>query len=129
MNVGKKLVALGATGATYLASATPVLAQYDYYYDYADVVDSSAAAGIFGVTSLLACCIPLIAVIVSVVLAIVVYKDAQKNKVENPILWALLTLFFSLIGLLVYYLAIRPDAMKKAGMTTVKPEEKKDDLK
>ncbi len=132
MNLGKKLVAGVATGAGFLASATPVLAQYDYYYDYTlDSLDatSGAAAGVFGITALLSCCIPLLVLIVSVVLAVIVYKDAQKNKVENPILWALLTLFFSLIGALVYFLAIKPDAVKKLGSTPVKTEEKKEEVK
>jgi hypothetical protein len=40
------------------------------------------------------------------------YSDAKKNNVENPVLWGILG-FTGLIGLLIYFLVIRPEAIKK----------------
>jgi len=52
--------------------------------------------------------------IIVIALAYYVYKDAVKYEVENPGLWALLTLFTGgVIGILIYFLAIRPEAVKK----------------
>jgi len=111
MKLGKTL-AVVATGVGYTLASTPVLAQSYDYYTYSAASDA-AASSVFGFGMLLSCCIPLFAIVICAVLAYVVYKDAQKNKVENPALWAILTLFFSVIGLLVYFLAIRPEAIKK----------------
>jgi len=114
----RKLIT-GAVGgiATLLTLATAVYANgYNYTYDLSDVTASSAGTAVAGTVGLVVwCCIILFAFLVPVVLAIVVYKDAEKNKVENAIIWALLTFFFNVIGLLVYFLAIRPEAMKKNG--------------
>ncbi len=41
-----------------------------------------------------------------------VYTDAVKHRVENPALWALVCFFTGLIGLLIYFLAIRPKYVK-----------------
>lgn len=68
---------------------------------------------IFGVTSfvyLLCCCI---FAIPWLFICFWIYKDAKKNNIENPILWALLAFFTSIIGILIYLLAVRPDAIKK----------------
>ncbi len=120
MRLGKVLAGI-ATGAGYtLLSATPVFAQSYDYYTYSAASDA-AASGIFGFSMLLSCCIPLFMMVIAGVLAYVVYKDAKKNNVENPALWAILTFFFSLLGLLVYYLAIRPEAIKK--MQGVQPSQ------
>lgn len=101
---------------------------YDYYYD---VAADSTAAGLFGLGSLAyICCVCILPLVLGAVLAYIVYKDAQKNQVENAALWAILTFFFSLIGLLVYFLAIRPEAIKKmegrsgATPTTTEPPKK-----
>jgi hypothetical protein len=128
----RKLIS-GAVGgiATLLTLATAVHASgYDYTDYYTDLAAASAASSSLGaaglVATLITCCIPIAWLIFSVVVAIVVYKDAEKNKVENGVIWALLTFFFNIIGLLVYYLAIKPEAMKKnAGGSTSTPSETK----
>ncbi len=128
----KKLIMRGlmSTGA-FLTLATRVAAQGYYDYDFdPEVFDyygnsigaaTAATAGIGGVMIVVWCCVALVALVVPLVLAIVVYKDAQKHKVDNPILWALLSFFFSIIGLLIYFFAIRPDAIKAMEGTAPAP--------
>lgn len=94
---------------------------YDLYTDY--TVDSAAGLGVFFASAgiwLVCCCIGLI---INIALAYLVYSDAKKNNVENGMLWAVVTFFFTLIGLLVYFLAIRPEAMKKGGHKVVEGTE------
>lgn len=50
---------------------------------------------------------------IPVALAYFVYKDAEKNNVENSIAWALVTFFTGVIGLLIYFFAIKPAAEQK----------------
>jgi hypothetical protein len=107
---------LGATFAvgSFMLMAAPVAAQ-----------KTSSPADIFAGLSFIsaysvfwiccACCIP---IIIDAVLAYVVYQDAQKYKVENGVLWAIVTFFFNIIGILVYFLAIKPEALKKNSPTS-----------
>ncbi len=127
-------VILGAVGgvATLLTLATAVQANgYNYYPVTTDLSTSAAASSMglagAGISLVIWCCVALVFLLVPIVLAIIVYKDAMKNNVENAVLWALLTFFFNIVGLLVYYLAIRPEALKKgAGM--MKPMEKSEKM-
>ncbi len=123
--------------------AVPAMAQsYDYSYgDYEAYLDSAysdyaaastaAATGIasWGVASIvLTCCGILLGLAIQFGLTYWVYKDAKKNKADNEVLWALITFFTGLIGLLIYVLAIRPEAVRKMGGAKPEPakEEKKD---
>lgn len=67
----------------------------------------------FSFFSIFFCCIFFCAWAIPAILAYIVYQDAVKNSVDSPILWGLLTFFTGWIGLLVYFLAIRPDAIKR----------------
>ncbi len=116
--LASKAIAAGATivGSS-IAFATTVAAQ-TYSYDYTPYTTYSAgdaaAGGLFATFGIaLYCCIACVPLVILVALAYYVYKDAQKNNVENAALWAVLTFFTGLIGLLIYFLAIRPDAIKK----------------
>jgi len=115
--LASKAIAAGATivGSS-IAFATTVAAQ-TYSYDYTPYTYSSgdaAAGGLFASMGIaLYCCIACVPLIILIALAYCVYKDAQKYQVENAALWAVLTFFTGLIGLLIYFLAIRPDAVKK----------------
>lgn len=95
----------------------PVLAQAQTYrYDYDYSAGDAAAGAAFGGTMLAVyVCVCCISLIVPIICAVIVYKDAQKNNVENAILWTVISFFFPLIGLLVYFLAIKPEAVKKNG--------------
>lgn len=113
--LASKAIAAGATviGSS-IAFATTVAAQsYSYNYTPYNATDA-AAGGIFATAGLaFYCCVLCIPLIIVLALAYYVYKDATKYEVENPILWALLTLFTGVIGLLIYFLAIKPEAVKK----------------
>ena len=114
-----------AGAAAVLTMATTVMAQTPYntvdpnVYNYDDLFNSAAsssaaaATGWASLSIVWVCCIIIFAMAIPAALAVFVYKDAQKNHVDNPIVWALLTFFFNVIGLLIYFLAIRPDAIKE----------------
>ncbi|MCS7317379.1 MAG: hypothetical protein NZZ41_03540 [Candidatus Dojkabacteria bacterium] len=79
-------------------------------YDFStDVQD-----GIVGLTAMIfytcCCCILLIPWLY---ICYWVYVDSKKLNVENSILWVLLTLFTGIVGLLIYLLAIRPEAKNR----------------
>lgn len=86
--------------------------------------DSSGAEGFFAIFFIcgfygfiIAC-----ALIINLFFAWVVYKDAIRNNVENPLIWALLTFIFNVMGLLVYYLGIKPDAVRAQEKQSAKVE-------
>lgn len=119
-----KLVAaaVGSGAISMLATVTAYAQSYRYDYGYDDI-DALAGAGFLGGFGIIWVCVCCIALIVPLVCAFVVYRDAEKNNVENGILWAVLSFLFPLIGLLIYFLAIKPEAMKKNG-TASTPEKK-----
>ena len=113
--LASKAIAAGATviGSS-IAFATTVAAQ-TYSYDYTPYNTTAAAGGLFagGLGIVIYCCIACVPLIILLGLAYYVYKDANKYQVENAALWALLTFFTGIVGLLIYFLAIRPEAIKK----------------
>ena len=64
--------------------------------------DAAAAAGIFGIM----CIIPIIWFIIGILIAIWVYKDAEKRG-SSGILWLIIVLITGIIGLIIW-LVIRP---------------------
>ena len=118
-----KLVAAAVVAlSSLLLGGVPALAQTDDYYDYGDpsttlddyyttsVQDDAAAAGALGFSMVVwvgICCFGLL---IAGGFAYWVYSDAKKNNVENGVLWAVLTFFFGLIPLLIYFLAIKKNA-------------------
>ena len=105
----------GSATATLLMSGS-VMAQS--YYDNGLYTSTYAAnsAGLAGFSLVYICCILLCSLIPVILIAYFIYKDAVRNEVENPILWAAICGIFTLVGLLIYLLAIRPDAIKKMEM-------------
>ena len=98
----------------------PVLAHAQTYrytdtYTMDDAGGAVALGGAVIIFYLIGCCISLS---IPIICAVVVYRDAKKNNVENAILWVLLSFFFSIIGLLVYFLAIKPEAVRKNQMVS-----------
>jgi len=79
----------------------PVNAQSDWDWDYSS---SSTDDGVAGMSLIIWCCCFAVMLIVPIALAFFVYSDAQKNNVDNPILWALIVFIFGLLGLLIYLL-------------------------
>jgi ABC-type transport system involved in multi-copper enzyme maturation permease subunit len=117
-NLSQKLLG-GALAFGVVSVVSTVIAHaqsYSAYYDDS-YYGNTAADGIFGGASLLMtcvwCCFGLVILAFPLICAIVVYKDAKKYNVENGFLWAILTFFFNIIGLLIYFLAIKPEAVRK----------------
>jgi hypothetical protein len=105
----KVLASLFVSVPIFLLISTPVLAQKMYM-----TTDQASFLGLTGVwIFVVICCLACLPLILSFVLAYVVYNDAQKNNVPDGIVWALITFFFNVIGLLVYFLAIKPEAVRK----------------
>lgn len=93
----KKLLFGAAATVTAIASVVPAFA--------VDYTTSSSGSGAFaGMSVVFWCCCIGASMLIPIALAIFVYKDAEKSGVESPILWALITFFFGLIGLLLYFL-------------------------
>jgi hypothetical protein len=103
---------------------SPVLASgSDYWWTGSDIESQVASTAIIGGGMSIAviisiCCGFIFYFGIDILLAFLVYRDAQKNKVDNAVLWAILTLFFNLVIILVYFLAIRPEAIRKLEATT-----------
>ncbi|MEO6729239.1 MAG: hypothetical protein ABIM99_04925 [Candidatus Dojkabacteria bacterium] len=119
-----KVLAAASAVVAYSLLATPVFAQsYVYDYGYTDAAAATGLAGFSFVWALCACCIPLI---INGVIAYYIYKDAKKNHIDNEAVWAIVGFFFSLLGLLVYFLVPRAEAMKKMEGRSMdkKPEDK-----
>ncbi|SRR5260221_5752266 len=119
MNIIKKAATL-ATTAFFLAAPSQVMAQTYYTNAYTTTPGNAAAgmaaAGVGSIFSILFSCfyclLCTVPFILLIALAIYVYNDAVKYNVDTPILWALVTFFFPVVGLLIYFLAIRADAIK-----------------
>ena len=73
---------------------------WDYGYG-----DEAAAAGLFGL-GLVCCIVPVIWLVIAIVLAIWVYKDAEKRG-SSGALWLIIFLVAGFIGLIIW-LIIRP---------------------
>ena len=72
--------------------------------------DNGGAAGLIGGT--IGCLFSLIGLAVWIAVTVWVYRDAQ-SRGENAILWALLTFFLGLIGLVIW-LVVRQNKPKMA---------------
>lgn len=105
---------LGAVGTlgSFLVSAGSVSAQYyyDYGYDLGTVSGGLFSLGIWSFVWICCCCLWFI---LAVVFGVVVYNDAKKNNIDNPVVWGLLSFFLGVIGILIYFVAIKPQAKKK----------------
>ncbi len=146
MKTLRSLLAAFLALGLFFTAAAPVAAQtaddsyYDYNYDdYEAYLDSAysayddylatstaAATGLMGLSTvwiIAICCGAVIGLAIQIGITYWVYKDAKKNKAGNEVLWAVITFFTGLLGLLIYALAIRPEAVRNAQGS--KPEEKK----
>lgn len=114
--ISQKIIA-GSFAFTIMSLLTNVVTfaqsyRYDFdEFDYA--ADAAAGSAFFGGLTIFYICLCCISLIVPIVCAVIVYKDANKNSIENAVIWALVSFFFPIIGILIYFLAIKPDAMKK----------------
>jgi hypothetical protein len=72
--------------------------------------------GAVGAICLIYLCALSIPMIIWIVAAIFIYKDATKLNVENAWVWGLLTFLTGVIGLIIYLAVIRPKAKEKQAM-------------
>lgn len=92
-----------------------------YSYDYeTSSADAEAAAGIMAGFGLVFAIIGCVITIIWIVVTVLVFKDAKKHSVENPVLWAVLTFFLSWLGLLIYFLVPRKKAIEAEKGTATK---------
>ena len=66
-----------------------------------DTTSTDTAGSIIGL--FFSCFCWIIGLVIDIVLAWWVYNDAKKRGNPNAILWAILTFFFTLLGLLLYF--------------------------
>lgn len=107
----KKLFSLLAIAALIVAPVFAVAAttsvqaesSYDWDWDYNSSSDDDDGF-LAGMSLVTFCCIGCVPLLIWLGVTFLIYKDAAKNNVDNPILWALLVFFFSWIGLLLYFL-------------------------
>lgn len=76
----------------------------DFEWDWETDTSSTDDGALAGMSLIFWCCCFAVMMLIPLALAFFVYKDAQKSGTESPIMWALLTFFFGLIGLLLYFL-------------------------
>jgi hypothetical protein len=101
----------------------PVMAQ-NITWQPQSVEEVGGVLGGLSVTLVLViCCALCLGFIVPLILAILVYRDATKNMVENAALWAIIAFIFNIVGTLIYFFLIRPEAIKK-NQTQVPPTAK-----
>ncbi len=99
MNISKKMTLVLACLLMTVAFSMVASAYYDDYYD------STAAAGFLGL-SLVMCIVPIIWFIIAILIAIWVYKDANKRG-SSGALWLIIVILTGIVGLIIW-LVIRP---------------------
>ena len=86
-----------------------LLAQSAFAQDY----DDAAAAGVCAMMSGVLIMIPIVFIAVNIAMIVWVAKDSKARGMDNSIVWMLLVLFTSVIGLIIYILT-RPKGDKVA---------------
>ncbi|MGA1820789.1 MAG: hypothetical protein ACMUHU_07270 [Thermoplasmatota archaeon] len=73
---------------------------------------SAGGGGAVAVMCLLYACFTFLPFIVILILAIWVHSDAKNNGVDNAFLWAVVVFFTGIVGLIIYFLVIKPKALE-----------------
>jgi hypothetical protein len=106
--LAKAATALSTIFSAMALSTARAAAYYTSSYSSTDDAAATGIAALFtGGMIIIPLCCGLLGFLVWVVVAFLIYKDAQKNNVDNPILWAIVVWFTGVIGILIYLLAIR----------------------
>lgn len=111
----KALFSAVAGLATLLTTAAPVAAQTFREEDVAAATYLGGLSVFGGAYMLGICCLIFISIAVQVAVMVWVYRDAKKIGVQNPEMWLLICLISGLLGLAIYYFAVRPDAIAAKG--------------
>jgi len=106
MNKTKKLTIIALTCLLMSVAISTVASAADEYdwSEWNDANEAVTGAALFGLG--LMCVIPIIFFIIAIVLAIWVYKDAEKRG-SSGALWLIIVIFTGIIGLIIW-LVIRP---------------------
>lgn len=110
-NFSQKLLG-GATVFAILSSISTVVI---HARTYTTTTTDTGTVGIFVTLFYVCCllCLGLLYAAIPIACAVVVFRDAKKNKVEHRYFWTIFTLLFNVIGLIIYFLAIRPEYIRK----------------
>jgi len=95
-----------------------VLMGFPLFASSAALAQQTSAEDAAAAASCLACggtmiMIPIAVLVLNIALLVWVAKDAKARGMENPVLWMMLVLFTSLIGLAIYWFT-RPQGVKEA---------------
>ncbi|MFH1101906.1 MAG: zinc ribbon domain-containing protein [Methanobacteriota archaeon] len=108
MEISKKVIVLlgllFSLGLSTIASATN---EWDYY-------DSGAAAGFLGLSLMICAAFFIVYFVVFLLIAIWVYKDAEKRG-KSGILWLILVILLGIIGIVIWLVVRPPIGGEKAG--------------
>jgi Na+/H+-dicarboxylate symporter len=104
MNKTKKLTIIALACIVLSLTAVAVASAADEYDWYGYGAEEATGLALFGLG--LMCIIPIIYFIIAIVLAIWVYKDAEKRG-SSGALWLIIIIFTGIIGLIIW-LVVRP---------------------
>lgn len=89
----------------------------DDYYDYYGWEDEAAPWALFGLFTGALCIIPIVMFIIWIVLAVWVYKDAEKRG-SSGALWLIIVIVTGIIGLIIWLVVRPPIGGKTSGETS-----------
>ena len=101
----KGILFLMAALTLFFIAMTTVNAQDDYYYEW-DSYDDAAPWAFWGMFTGALCIIPVVMFILWIVLAIWVYKDAERRG-SSGALWLVIVIITGILGLIIW-LVVRP---------------------
>lgn len=110
MDMIKKLSIIGLVivGLSLVVSSTAMAQDpYDYYGDY------TADAGGLALLGGIMCIIPIIFFVIGILIAIWVYRDAEKRG-SSGVLWLIICLLTGIIGLIIWFVVRPPIGGKPA---------------
>jgi hypothetical protein len=86
-----------------LAAQTDTSPTTTTYYedDGVDDVPPAACAGCLAVGA----AVPLVFLVISIGIALWIFRDAKERGIQSPPLWAILGFFFNVLGLVIYLIA------------------------
>ncbi|RLF59037.1 MAG: hypothetical protein DRN27_03780 [Thermoplasmata archaeon] len=101
-----------------------VSAQDDYYDDWSYEGDPTAPWAALGLFTGVMCIIPIVMIILGIVLAIWVYKDAEKRD-SSGALWLIIVLITGILGLIIWLVVRPPIGGKKAETTAAQSSDRR----
>jgi uncharacterized membrane protein len=114
MNITKKilLIALACIVMSIAISTAANASGGEWNWDDTTADEAGVLGGLACLSGVM-CILPIIAIVIGIILAIWVYKDAEKRGSSGP-LWLIIVLLTGIIGLIIW-LVIRPPIGGKPG--------------